>query len=330
MTGSGRGGVPRTVHDGLFKMVFGDPVLAAQELCAVLPPALAASIDWSTMAAMPSEFVDAVFRQRTGDLVYGAGFAGGGEVLLWLLEHQSTEEWWMVQRVLDTQCVMWWSWRRLHREARHLPVIVPVVVYNGPRPWRAPTDMHALYGLSGELRAALGSHVLSYALVLDDLSAVEDEALRSRRMDAYARLCLFAMGRAAAADFLERLRAWHVELRLVFGSGNRERIASFLLYTYRVHRHTDPDTIHEHITDVIGPEHEEVMLSVAEQLMERGFEKGLERGQRVTLLRLLGRRFGPLSQQVAARIEAASPTELEHWLDRVLDAVTLDDVFANS
>jgi predicted transposase YdaD len=337
MTTSGRdrdnGEVSRTVHDGLFKSVFSDPALAAEELRAALPPALVASIDWPTITPMPSDFIDAAFRQRIGDLAYHARFLGSGEVLLWLLEHQSTEDWWMLQRILDTKSVMWWNWRRLHSEARHLPVIVPLVVYNGPRPWRAPTDMHALYALPDELRAALGPHVLSYSLVLDDLCAATDEALRNRRMDAYARLCLFAMARAASRDFLDRIRAWRGELRLAFGAGNAERITSFMLYTYRVHRHTHPDIIHERIAAVAGPEHEDAMLSAYDQIIEKGIEKGIERGiekgQRATLLRQLGRRFGALPEPIAARVAAASVADLERWLDRVIDAASLDDVFAS-
>ncbi len=82
--------VPRTLHDGFFKHVFSDPALAADELCAVLPPALVASIDWPALRPAPASFVDAVFRQRSADLVFQGRFLAGGEVLLWfLLEHQS-------------------------------------------------------------------------------------------------------------------------------------------------------------------------------------------------------------------------------------------------
>ena len=218
---------------------------------------------------------------------------------------------------------MWRHWRRLHPEARHLPAIVPVVVYNGPRPWRAPRTMYELYDLDDELREALGPHVLSCSFVLDDLSAVTDAALRGRRMDAYGRLCLFAMSRAAARDFLDRLEAWQVELRLVFRTADPERITSFLLYTFRVHRHTHPTIVRQRIAAVVGPEQENIMLSVAEQLIEEGRTQGL----RAIVLRLLGRRFGAVPAQVAARVEAAELAELEGWCDRILDAASLDDVF---
>ena len=329
MTG-GDDNVPRNVHDGLFKAVFGDPVLATQELQAVLPPALVACIDWEAMRPMPTSYVDEIFRQRTGDLVYQARFLGGGEIVFWLVEHQSTEDWWMLARVLDTKRMMWMHWRQQHPEARHLPVIVPVVVYNGVRPWQAPRTMHELYGLSDELRAALGPHVLSCELVIDDLCAMEDEALRNRRMDAYGRLSLFMMARAAAEDFLERLQAWRMELRTVSASGRRTWIELLMFYTYRVHLHTDPETIHARVAAQAGPEQEEVMQSVADQLIERGIEKGREQERRALLLRLLGRRFGALPAPVTARVDAAPGEDLDVWLDRILDAPTLEGVFGDT
>jgi predicted transposase YdaD len=351
-----RDDVPRTLHDGMFKHVFSDPLLAADELRAVLPPELVARIDWPSLAPAPTSFVDEVFRQRTSDLVFHARLRDSGEsMLLWfLLEHQSTEDWWMLPRIIDTETKMWRSWRRLHPESLHLPAIVPVVVYHGPRPWRAPRDMHELYGLPVDFLVASGVPPLSCAMIVDDLCAIEDEALRARHMDAYARLCLFAMARAASADFLVRLEAWQTELRLVFGARDPDRIASFMRYTLHVHRHTEPGAVRRHVAAVIGPEHEDVMLSVAEQLIQEGFEKGIEQGReqgleqgmkkgirkgreqgraqerRAMLLRVLGRRFGEVPAQVAARVTAARRAELERWFDRALDAACLDDVFASA
>ncbi len=243
----------------------------------------------------------------------------------------------MLPRIVDIEGKMWRSWRQLHPEADHLPVIVPVVVYHGARPWRAPTDMHALYALPDDLGAALGTKALSCSFVLDDLCAIDDDALRARRMDAYARLCLFAMARAAAEDFLDRLADWRAELLLVFAAPDRERPASLLRYTFRAHRHAHPDTVRQRIAAVVGPEQEDIMLSVADQLIQQGFEKGLEKGlergreeQRALLLRLLERRFGAVPAQLAARVAAAPYAELERWFDRAMDAAALDDVFDNA
>jgi hypothetical protein len=261
--------------------------------------------------------------------VYHGRFRGGGD-LFWLLEHQRSEDWWMLERVFDTKRMMWRRWRQQHPEARHLPVVVPVVVYNGPRPWRAPRDMHALHGLSEDVRAVLEPHVSPCTLLIDDLSSIAEEELRVRPMEAYLRLCLFAMARAADKDFLHRLEAWKLELRHLFKSGDADRIRSFLAYTSHVHRHADPRTVRKRIAALVGPEQEDNVQTFYEIIVQEGYEKGREDGleeQRAILLRLLGQRFGAVPEPIAARVAAARSPELERWFNRVLDAASLDDMF---
>ena len=60
---------------------------------------------------------------------------------------------------------------------------------------------------------------------------------------------------------------------------------------------------------------------------EEGKEEGLYLGELQTLQRLLTKRFGPLPEAVQVRLSTASREEIERWLDRVLDAQTLDEVF---
>ena len=67
-----------------------------------------------------------------------------------------------------------------------------------------------------------------------------------------------------------------------------------------------------------------------------GIEKGLlqgrlegeQSGEAKALRRLLQKRFGPLSEDVLARLQTASIDELELWLDRALDADSLAGVFS--
>ena len=59
-----------------------------------------------------------------------------------------------------------------------------------------------------------------------------------------------------------------------------------------------------------------------------GEQSGIAKGEAYALHRLLQKRFGPLSEDVLARLQAASIDELELWLDRALDADSLAGVFA--
>jgi hypothetical protein len=66
--------------------------------------------------------------------------------------------------------------------------------------------------------------------------------------------------------------------------------------------------------------------------MQKGVAMGREEGElialRSTLVRPLDRRFGKVTASVRARVEQASLDEAERWIDRVLDARTIQDIFA--
>ena len=62
------------------------------------------------------------------------------------------------------------------------------------------------------------------------------------------------------------------------------------------------------------------------QGIEKGIEQGREQGRLNTLTRQLTRRFGPLPDAALARLQSATPDQLDLWTDRVLDAPTLEAV----
>ena len=70
-------------------------------------------------------------------------------------------------------------------------------------------------------------------------------------------------------------------------------------------------------------------LSLLNDAREEGREKGREEGRKATLARLLNRRFGPLPHWVDSRLQQATPAQLDTWLDRVLDASTLEAALGN-
>ena len=83
-----------------------------------------------------------------------------------------------------------------------------------------------------------------------------------------------------------------------------------------------------YVTSVEQLYSEKWMQQGMQQGMQRGLMQGRAEGEAYALRRLLQKRFGPLSEDVLARLQAASIDELELWLDRALDADSLAGVFA--
>ncbi|MFN9331748.1 MAG: DUF4351 domain-containing protein, partial [Planctomycetota bacterium] len=77
-------------------------------------------------------------------------------------------------------------------------------------------------------------------------------------------------------------------------------------------------------------------VSTAQQLRNEGRAEGKAEGKAegraegkvATLLRLITRRFGAPAAAVVSRLQAATTDDLDRWTDRILDATSLADLFA--
>ena len=70
------------------------------------------------------------------------------------------------------------------------------------------------------------------------------------------------------------------------------------------------------------------MTGIVSQAREEGIHHGVVQGERTALLRQLRRRFGELNAETEERVASAEVDQLNQWLDNVLDARTLDEVFS--
>ena len=59
----------------------------------------------------------------------------------------------------------------------------------------------------------------------------------------------------------------------------------------------------------------------------KGKQEGLQQGEMLALQRLLAKRFGAIPAETIALISNAPLADIERWLDRVIDAKQLADVF---
>lgn len=61
-----------------------------------------------------------------------------------------------------------------------------------------------------------------------------------------------------------------------------------------------------------------------------GIQVGMKQGQALALEKLLTKRFGVISSDVLAKIAGAAPEQIDAWLDQVLDAKSMSDMFGTS
>jgi hypothetical protein len=84
----------------------------------------------------------------------------------------------------------------------------------------------------------------------------------------------------------------------------------------------------EHVQQLVqrlGPRGEEAYLTAAQILLEWGEAQG----EAKVLLKQLQLKFGELPETVVQRVREARIEELDRWVERVITASSLDEVFAN-
>ncbi len=61
--------------------------------------------------------------------------------------------------------------------------------------------------------------------------------------------------------------------------------------------------------------------------MQQGRQEGRQEEAAKTLVKILNKRFGSVSQSVTKKIGAATSSQLEAWIDTSLDAESVEQVF---
>ena len=68
-------------------------------------------------------------------------------------------------------------------------------------------------------------------------------------------------------------------------------------------------------------------MTTADMLRAEGYAEARAGYSAGLLVRLIPSKFGMMTHEALDRICAASPEQIEAWLERLLDATTLDEVF---
>ena len=133
------------------------------------------------------------------------------------------------------------------------------------------------------------------------------------------RQSLLDIGRAALAVSFDDLVA---TVRYVLGEPNE----------------IDAGILRQVLAEIVPGQEDRIMSIAAEQWKAEGEAKGRAegraegeaKGEAKALLRLLERRFGPVSDDLRSQIISANLEMLDLWFDRALDASALDAVFSDA
>ncbi|TBV10803.1 hypothetical protein DNK08_05685 [Stutzerimonas kirkiae] len=205
--------------------------------------------------------------------------------------------------------------------------MLPLVLYNGFKPWRHSTR---LSDLCHPAPAGLQVFQPSFDYLLIDENQYPDSELSGRR-NLVAMLMRLEQAQTPQImkAIIDELRGW---LTLDDQTHLRRNIIRWIIGLVR--RRTSNGRIPP-LSDLL-----EVSTMLAERTetwterwvqegMTKGLEQGLEQGRKyqATLLqRQLGRRFGPLPEWAAQRVEQAGQAQIGAWAEAIFDAPSLEEL----
>ena len=134
------------LHDENYKRLFASPLMVQDVLRACLPADCLAGADFSSLGKLSPEYISDELRKRHGDTVWHLRL-GRRRVFLLLLEFQAQDDRWMALRILTYSGLLYQELIRSRAPevaGERLPGVLPVVLYNGTKPWTAAPEMRAL------------------------------------------------------------------------------------------------------------------------------------------------------------------------------------------
>ncbi|RMI29234.1 Rpn family recombination-promoting nuclease/putative transposase [Nocardia stercoris] len=328
---------PKNPHDTLFRRILSRPANAASELQVILPEEVVGCIDWSTLELIPGGFVSEQLRDRFTDLLYRARLIGGDEeVYLYLLiEHQARGDRFMALRMAEYATQFWRKFLDDCAEAKGmkqpklLPPFIPIVVHTGPdgTMWTDPTalaDLIDLRMLPTAARDRLAPYLPNFRFLLEDVAAIDLEALRRRPVPDVVRL-LMIVERIAYHN-----HQLHIDLRTdmdLFRDLTPGDLLAFMAYILKVGNTSG--TSLEPLVGEIGPSAKEALMTAADELVAQGVKQGVAQAEVDTLLKQLVKRFkAPVPPDAVATIRSASRERVQGWLESIFDAGSIDELLA--
>lgn len=294
-----------------------------------MPGPWLAEADFESLERVNASYVSDSERQRHDDMVWRLRVGKRWVWVYLLLEFQSEPDAWMALRMMVYMGLLG---QHLVKEGElqdgRLPQMVPIVLYNGTTPWKAPTELTDCFGPSlpglEHYRPRLMYHLVDEArLKLHPVSEVRNLAealfqLERSRTPHDITIVLQALGSLLQADTMQGMRrAVNLWVKMLL---RRKVPVATIDDLDRIHNFLEPDAMLE---QTIERWFDEATLKGVVQGRQEGRQEGAQEFLARALVLQIQLRFGEVPEWARARLQSASTEQLLQWVERILTAGSL-------
>ena len=271
--------VKKANHDSLIKKAMESPIAAKELLSEYLPAEFKDFINLDTLKIEKESFIEDSLKTKFSDIIYSAkakesanNTSNSKDVLIYtLLEHQSTPDYWVALR-LWKYCML-----LLERHAKgkeKLPVIIPLVLYNGKKKYNAPLNIWDLFSNS-----ELAKQTMSENYRLIDLESMSDDEIDYEK---HLSFLLYVMKHIHDRDTLSMLKDVMAKCTkaLIIDKG-QDYVHTKLIFWYTNSKvpAENKQLLEEIIVNNLPKEDQEVIMrTVADTYIDEGIAIGEARG----------------------------------------------------
>ncbi|MBT0308967.1 Rpn family recombination-promoting nuclease/putative transposase [Morganella morganii subsp. morganii] len=257
------------VHDALFKQFLTHPENARDFFAVHLPANILPLCDLSTLRLEPASFVEHRLRQLHSDVLYSVQTTEGEGYIYCLIEHQSKPDRLMGFRLMHYAMSAIAHHLKKSPADKTLPLVVPFLFYQGsvcPYPY-------SMNWLDGFADPALAQQLYTRSFPLVDLSVLSDEEILTHKGVALLEL---VQKHIRTRDGL--MAVLPIIAQIINSQHNTvDQVRSVIEYIAYQGYILDESRFFSQLI-ALSPEYKTMLTTIAEQLEQKGIEKGREEG----------------------------------------------------
>lgn len=259
-------------HDKFFKQSLRDRRVAIEFFQTHLPVELLEQIDLNTLKLEKHSFIDEAYKTTEADVVYSAQL-GTSLAYFYLLCEQQTE----VDQTIAFRLLQY-SIRLIELHLKQypkssLPIVYPLVIYTGDKPWDAPRDIFELFGEQETLARAL--FLKPYRLI--EVQQLADETLRQQQWAGLMEFVLKYQKVRDLAQFLEVLLPWLHEVEVEDGGQFAKVILYYIMDGIEAE---DEVVLLQKVEQYLSEELRGEVMTLAQRFEQKGLQQGVQQGIR--------------------------------------------------
>ena len=257
-------------HDHFFRMAMTDKRVAHDFFAAHLPTTLLEAIDLNYLELQPSSHIDDFRSEAITDMTFRTKIHSQSAYLQLQVEHQSSPDALMPFRTEKYRINFIDQYLKQNPDATTIPLVIPLVLYHGKKPWGYSTDIR-------DLIAAPKTLVDAYAFkpfILIDLNTIHDAALKEHLWSGVMELALKHIFAQNVLPYVESMMSLLRQLEQADGRGFVENVLVYILDRGEM----DQASFLSLVRKELPPELGDKIMTASEQLIAKGMQQGVQQG----------------------------------------------------